>query len=462
MARLTDRTVETARPSKTRRELPDDVLPGFYLVVQPSGARSWAVRYRAAGRTRKHTIGAYPKLGLKEARDLARTAIRSVAEGSDPHAIKVAAREAAKAVSAGTAPLTAESPFVDVWQVYIADHVKGLRPRSQEAINGMYRMELEPRWKKRRLGQITPADVTQLKRDLKKTPSKADKARVILSGFFNWCMDDEIHGGTPIIAESPVIASRKRRRNANDKRKAKTGRKLGDDEIRWMWTAADESGFPFGPLVKLLLLTGQRRNEVAGIAESEIDRPKRVWCLPGERTKNGEPNLIYLADLTLVVLDSLPNLHREAMERDRIKAARQRKNDQLLLSYNGTTPPSGFSKAKRRLDTRMLELAKQEAKARGYDSDMIEIKHWKLHDLRRTFISLLARLKIPQEYAEKAVNHISESHGGLRKIYDEHEYEEETRNAFVVLANFITSLVSGDPARNVVPLTISKHSLTNG
>ena len=91
---LTTRAVETTKPGQERREIPDRHMPGLYLVVQPSGAKGWAVRYRHAGTPRKHTLGAYPAIDLKAARDLASKALRAVAEGRDPGREKIQERAA--------------------------------------------------------------------------------------------------------------------------------------------------------------------------------------------------------------------------------------------------------------------------------------------------------------------------------------------------------------------------------
>ena len=421
------------------------MCPGLYLVVQTSGAKSWAVRYRYNGKPRKHTLGPYPKIKLAEtdderkarlakdpksdppdARGLARLALAAVATGKDPQTDKVEAR---RREASGVA---AADLFETVWAAYMAQHVTpNLRESTRTEWDRFFRNVLQPRWRKRRLSEVTPADIDALKVDLRKTPAAADKALAVLTAFFNWTMEEPRR----LLAASPCKGIKKtaRRKEEEDTEE----RALSDDEIRWLWHAADKSGFPFGPMVKLLVLTGARRNEVSELADSEIDRPKSLWTLPAERAKNGRKHEIHLSDASLAVLDSMPRVTNKAGFR---------------FSTNGESPCSGFSRAKRRLDRDMLELARAEAKKLGRDPAKVAIAPWRLHDLRRTFATGMAKIGIALPVVEKCLNHVSGSFAGIVRTYHKHQYTEEKKAAFNAWGSYVTALVSHEPVANVVSI----------
>ena len=136
MARLTIRSVEAMKPRRVRQEVPDSFLPGLYLIAQPSGAKGWAVRYRHQGVPRKLTLGSYPALGLKDARELGAKALRAVAEGRDPGREKIEAR-------------SARIDSVDrVVEEFLERHVRrSNRVRTQEETERLFRLHVLPRWR---------------------------------------------------------------------------------------------------------------------------------------------------------------------------------------------------------------------------------------------------------------------------------------------------------------------------
>src|SRR5262245_26622967 len=151
MARLTNRSVEAMKPGPARQEIPDSFLPGLYLIQQPSGARSWAVRYRHQGVTRKHTLGSYPALGLQDARKLGAKALRTVAEGRDPGREKIAAR-AAKADSVDR-----------VVEDFLERHVRrSNRASTAHETERLFRRNILPRWRSRMVHEITRREVLDL------------------------------------------------------------------------------------------------------------------------------------------------------------------------------------------------------------------------------------------------------------------------------------------------------------
>ena len=136
-------------------------------------------------------------------------------------------------------------------------------------------------------------------------------------------------------------------------------RVLTDQELRWFWKAASSLDYPFGPLTRLLLLTGQRLSEVAEMTWAEIDSAKRLWTIPGERAKNDVAHEVPLSDAAMALIDALPRI-----------ASQKR----FLFTTTGTTPASGFSRAKIILDAVMLAIARSEAAERGEDPDQVAIR----------------------------------------------------------------------------------------
>jgi hypothetical protein len=262
---LTARTVETIKPASTRREIPDRHLPGLYLVVQPSGARSWAVRYRSGRQTRKHTLGPYPALDLKAARLLAGKALRAVAEGRDPGREKAEER----AVQSDTVAAVARQ--------FVEKHCqRANRQRTAAETQRLLNTHVLPRWRNRLLRDIARRDVLDLLDGVVEagTPIAANRVLAAVKKMCSWAVERDIIGASPCAGVKPPSAEHPR------------DRVLNDDELLAVWFAADRLGGPFGALIKLLILTGQRRDEVAAMRWSEIDTKAALWTLPAGRVKN--------------------------------------------------------------------------------------------------------------------------------------------------------------------------------
>jgi integrase len=408
MARkLTARKVEQARanPHK-RREISDAGKPGLYLIVQPSGHKSYAVRYRFQGEPRKLTLG-FPSLAT--ARKLAQEALDKVGEGIDPAAEKQAAKEEGNDL------------FSAVAEQFIQRHVRpNTRPTSARQTEQWLAREVLPKWGKKRIQDITKRNVLDLLDGIVDRGGGLSANRVLATTrkMFNWAVQRGIITASPVAGIKAPLAERSR------------DRILSDDELRWAWLASDRIGYPFGPMAKLLLLTGQRRNEVAGMTSGETDLDNREWVIPAERSKNGQPHSVALSDAAVSVIASLPRIE----------------NDKgFLFTTTGETAVSGFSRAKRALDAAMIDIAEAE---RGAE---LEIPRWTFHDLRRTAASGMARLGIALPVIEKVLNHSSGSFGGIVGVYQRHSFSDEKRTALQAWANFVLSTVGGR-AENVVPL----------
>jgi integrase len=273
------------------------------------------------------------------------------------------------------------------------------------------------RWPGKRLREITKPMVHAMLDAIadRGSPIAANRVLAQLKVMCKWAV------GRGIISASPcegVAAPSSERGRARE-------RVLSDDELRIVWRAADSIGWPFGPIVKLLLLTGARRDEVAQMEWRELDLERALWTLPASRSKNRREHTIPLSDMAIEVLRSLPRIERSG----------------FVFTTNARTPVSGFSKAKPALDRAMAELA-----------GAPPIPGWVLHDLRRTVATNLQRLGVRLEVTEAVLNHISGSRAGIVGVYQKHDYATEKRQSLEAWAWRVEAIVSGEAPSNVVEL----------
>ncbi len=393
---LTVQSVERCKPDAARRlEIPDAALPGFYLVVQPSGLKSWAVRYRIAGRPRKFTIGSYPLFDLGTARAKAREALQTAATGRDPFAEKVAAAEAARAEPADRIDM--------VVKLYVDRHLKpNCKPAYAAIMEGLLRNHIVPRWGSRRIGEVKRKDVVALTDALTDAGMGTGANRVFTAAraLFNFALRRELIETTPFLGLKPPRTEVGR------------DRVLTDAEVRLIWRTADRVGFPFGPAVQLLLLTGQRRNEVTQMVRAEVTGD--LWTIPAARTKNSLEHLVPLSSAAQAILEGVPRIAGEAG---------------YIFSRTGTAPISDHSSSKRRFDEAMLAIAQQCSTEEGRDPTAVTVAPWRLHDLRRTCSTGMAKLKHPIHVTEAVLNHRSGTISGVAAIYNRYQYLDEKRAA---------------------------------
>jgi integrase len=415
--RLTAKAVENIRPSDARREIPDGEIRGMYLVVQPSGAKSYVLRYRYAGKPRKLTVGP-AEMGLGEARKLAASARAAIAAGRDPQGEKATAKEATReAVSAK------RDSVETVVAEFIEKHVRrSNKPSTAQEYVRLLNKEIVVRWGNRRLSDISRRDVNMLLDDIvdRGAPIAANRVLAILRKFCKWAVSREI------IATSPcdgVIA-----RSAETPR----DRVLDDRELHLIWEGADTLGWPFGPIVKLLLLTGARRGEVVGIRWDEIDLEKKLWSLPSARVKNKRAHALPLSSTAMDILQDLPRIENDD---GLVFPARV---DRRTNRGKNAVPVSGFSRAKLRLDHAIMELGSE------------PLAQWGLHDLRRSCASGMARLGVDLDVIERCLNHVSGSFGGIVGVYQKHRFEDGMRRAMAAWARHLDAILSGASSANVV------------
>ena len=375
MARLTAASVDRWKAAERRQEVPDDLLTGLYLIVQPSGKKGWQVRYRHGGKHRRMSLGKFPMIGLADARERAREVLIAAQAGRDP-AGEVAAAKAAEAAEGDRERDTVRALI----EQYDRRHLSKLRSGRQ------VRRELDrhivERWGDRDVKEITRRDVRDRLDEIADAGRvvNANRLRSYLSGFFNWCLEREVIEASPVHGVRPVAREKARERV------------LSGDELRWLWQACQAHGQPMGPLVQLLILTGQRRIEVSQMAEAEIEGD--TWHLSGDRTKNGKAHDVPLSEAAQAVLAGVQRIAGPAG---------------YLFTTTGQTPVSGFTKARERLTRRMREIAAEE---RG---EPVEIPHWTIHDLRRTAATGLARLGTPVRVTEAVLNLMSDNQVGRHR-----------------------------------------------
>lgn len=419
---FTDLAVERLKAPAKRREIADAGMPHLYLVAQPSGVKSWAVRYRYGGRPRKLTVGQFPGVGVIKARERAQAALEALDRGEDP-AIKRLADRASQ-----HRPAADPDTFGVLIRAYFSSHliphtrswrqtagILGLRviegdPPAFEEIPG----RLAARWAERPIASIRRRDLIAWSDERK----AAGVGRVVnrtlsaLGTFFAWCV------GREIIDVSPTVGLRK------PAQESKRDRLLSDDELRLIWRAAELEGYPFGLIVQVLALTGQRRGEVAGASWSEFDLERRAWLIPAARTKNQRAHLVPVSDAALAILDRVPRYH----------------GGDFLFGLGGRTGFTGFSKTKARLDRRLHDLA-------GGD-----IPDWTLHDLRRTCATGMARIGVLPHVVEAVLNHVDGAKAGVAGIYNLWTYEAEKRDALERWAAYVLRLAAPEAAARVVTL----------
>lgn len=423
---LTAPAIEKLKPGQSRREIPDARMPGLYLIIQPSGAKSWAVRYRHAGRSRKFTIGAFPAYDLTNARKRASEVLTAAGDGKDPARQKMKDREVAK--------LAERDQFTELAKEFILKKLKKngrrswretarllgfrdmpgkpnefeliRRPEAVEKGRGRKRTRdgLAYRWRMRCIHEITKRDISYELDDL--APIVANRTLGALKNMFGWLIERGVITSSPCEGMKPPAEE-----NSRD-------RILNDDEIMWLWKSAGSASYPFGPFTQLLLLTSARREEVAGMTGRELDLDAKTWTIPKERSKNNEAHIVPLSDKAIAVLQSLPKITGK---------------DSFLFTMTGVTSISGFSKARTALHLKMVEHA-----------DGKDIPHWTFHDLRRTAASGMAKLNVAPHVIEAVLNHQTGVIKGIAKVYNRNTYEPEKRQALDTWSQHIHVLLSGN------------------
>ncbi|SOE01762.1 tyrosine-type recombinase/integrase [Caenispirillum bisanense] len=406
---LTIKAVEAAKPTECRVEIPDGGLKGLYLVVQPSGVKGWALRYRHAGKSRKLSLGRYPIVGLADARERATEALKLLDSGVDPRTLGATA-------SAEAAP--DEGLFEQVVEQFVAKHAKR-KNRTWAETERILKREALPYWAERSIEQILKRDVIDLIDAIvdRGAPTMANRTFAAMRKFFAWAVERDMIPSSPCSGLRPPAPEVKR------------DRVLSEIELVAVWRAAERLGPPFGPMIKLLILTGQRRDEVARALWSEFDLAAAMWTIPAARAKNNRAHTVPLSPEAAEIVQAQP----------RIAASGKGVGAIWLFTTTGDTPVSGFGRMKKRLDE---EVAAHLAGERFVPQPPLP---WRLHDIRRTVATGMAALGVQLPVVERILNHTSGSFGGVVGVYQRHEFLEERRAALEGWARHVAALVERAP-----------------
>lgn len=363
----------------------DGGLPGFGVKVTPRGRKVFVVLYRIGGagsRLRKYTIGPYGRVTLQMARAEAQKVLAARLEGRDPATEKWESKRR----------MTTDK-VDDLIEVFIVQHVSKTRKAAE--IARLLRREVVSRWGNRCIHAIGKRDIVELASEIAQrgTPMAANTLLKVIKTYLNWCVGRAVIDASP--AEGIPLPGKEVARD----------RVLTNNELVSVIRAARQIGGAYGGIVVMLALTGQRREEVAQMVWNEIDFNSRTWTLPGSRTKNGKPHIVHLSEPCIKLIQRTSRL------------------GSYVFSNSGVRPFRNFTSAKRALD------------------ELSGVTDWRLHDLRRTCVSGMARLGVPPHVADKILNHQSGTISGVAAVYQRHDFLAERKLALERWGQYIENLV---------------------
>jgi integrase len=426
--RITKRAVDAMKAGPKDQFLWDTEKPGFGVKITPKGKRVYILQYRMGGGSssppRRYTIGTHGVWTPDQAEKEAGRLLRMIDTGTDP------AQE--RQEQAEKARTDAALAFPEYVERFLALYVKPEWPKSYDFAESILRLHVTPRLKGKTLPAIRKSDIAGM---LDAIPAGATALRrnvySVTRRLFNWAEGRGDIEKNPLDGfEAPAtVASR--------------DRVLEDWELRLVWLGSAELGYPFRPFYRMLAGTGQRREEVAGLNWTELDRAAAQWTLPGARSKNGSAHIVHLSDPIIAELDG-------------IAGGPEWPKRGPVLSTNGKTTISGYSKAKARLDREMLAIARREAQEAGDDPQKAAIPAWRVHDLRRTLTTGMQKLGVRFEVTEAVLNHLSGAKAGVAGVYQRYDWLPEKRDALNAWATRLERIISGADQTNVIALEAAR------
>ena len=390
---LTDRGIAALKPETgKRRHVFDSIIPGLAVRVTERGVKSFVLITRLHGKQRWITLGRVGVLSLADARTEAGKAVIKAQAGEDPRPRPAVAND-----------------FGSIVVNFIERYAKK-KQRSWPETQRIFDRYVLPEWRDRPITSITRRDVTALMDGIEDNngPVMADRTLAAIRKLFRWHSARDDYFISPIVPGMARTAQKERARK----------RILSDDEIRALWPLLDRPGAFYG-IVKTLLLTGQRRGEVAAMSRSEIAGD--VWTIPAERVKTNEECVVPLTAEARAVIEAQPQID----------------DSDFIFTPNGLTPFSAFSHAKAELDKELIEAM-----------DVEDVPHWQLHDLRRTAKTLMQRAGVASHISERVLGHVIP---GVEGVYDQYSYVPQKRDALERLAAEIGRILKPTPD-NVVAL----------
>ena len=380
---------------------------GFGVRVTAAGAKAFVLNYRLRGREHRFTIGAWPDWSALKAVREARNLRQRIDRGENP-------------VDDRT-PSPATATVASILDDFVAQHVRNKNQplRSADEYESAFNRLVKPRIGKVGIYEVRRSHVIKMLDEIEAAngPVMADRTLAYLRKAFNWYAIRDDQFSAPVVRGMGRIKPKDRART----------RVLSDEEIRVIWPILGQSG-TFGAFVKMLLLSAQRRDEVAHMSGKEIGKDG-IWEIPAERYKTKRPNFVPLSKAALAVIEAQPKLD----------------DCDYLFPSRANTPYSGFGKSKAKLDKAAFAAMKKQAK-NGAKVD--PIPNWTLHDLRRTAKTLMARAGVRPNISERVLGHVI---AGVEGTYDRHSYANEKRDALEKLAVIVERILN-PPLPNVETL----------
>jgi len=421
MRQLTDLKIRSLKPAANRKpyDVKDTQVPGLHVRVMGTGKRTFVLlgRFPGAPHPTRRALGSYGELTLEEARDKATAWRKLISRGIDPQVQQDRDRQAALRRQ--------QTTFAAVAEDFIKDKLPS--ERKGREVEQDIRREFIPHWGRRPITEITAQDVRAVIKAVKDrgAPYQAHNLLITVRRLLGWAIDQHVYG----LESSPC--DRLKPKSIIGRRLSRT-RVLDNDELRAFWRAAERLKYPYGPLYQLLALTGQRRNEVGRARWSEINIEQKLWTIPPERMKAGAAHVVPLTDDVMAILKDLPRFNG---------------GDYLFSTTAGQKPVRGFNRAKHDLDRHMQRSWRALGRLRHEDRRHKEIAPFVIHDIRRTMRTRLSALPIPDLIRELVIGHTKPE---LHRVYDQHAYAEEKRQALTLWAARLHSIVAPPPSSDNV------------
>ena len=390
--KLTAVAIEKMPTPDKRRDIYDSEVPGLVLRLLPSGTKSWSFTYRTRNKAKRLSLGMYPGVSLKLARERGRDARAEVQRGGDPVEDKKIEERERQLYSF-------ESCAKDFIKKYCKPNLK-----TWKSVDRALERFAIPEWGDRPAKDIRRRDVVELlDKVASKTPGQSNHLRAYLSKLFKWLMEREVVETNPVLGVARRHKSKPR------------SRILDQAEIAAVWRASEKMGGAFGNCVRFLLTTGVRRDEASYLRWDELEGD--FASLPASRMKGGRDFKVALSSEAQAIVEGMPRL------------------GEYVFTTNGRSPISGWSKAKTKLDT----LIEEELEA--------PIPDWRLHDLRRTLASGLAMLGYRAEVIKRVLGHAANANDVTEAHYNWHNYDSEASEAVNAWATHVKGLVNKDASQ---------------
>ena len=443
-ALISKREVDARKPADSDYILWDTDLTGFGVKITPKGAKIYLYRYRfakagqsAATPQTKLTIGKHGSLTPEQARNVAKGLALLVAQGIDPRqaqADAAAAQDNAKRQEADRKRAEGELAFGAYAAKWLAEYELDRRPNTVIQAKVAINRYLSPHLGNKPIPHIRRSDLQPI---IDAIPANMRAARQSVfaygSSLFGWAQKRGDIESNPFLSMAKPKGS-----SARD-------RVLTDGELVAIWKASSALKAPFGNFYRLLILTGQRREEVASMAWQELDRSSAEWVIPPTRAKNGKAHIVPLSPEVLAEIDQLAELRQTREKVANIDPSQWPKTGAVLTT--GSVAIRGYSKAKVALDAAIATV-----------SGDVEMAPWVVHDLRRTLATGLQKLGQRLEVTEAVLNHVSGARGGIVGVYQRHDWKDEKRTALESWARHVAAIISPAESDNVVSLTTARRT----